>query len=162
MNKTKIVFAGSFDPITCGHKSIIDQCLLIFDEVYILISNNNKKKYYFDKDFRVNCIKDLYKKNQKVKVLNYEGLIANFCKENKIIFLARGLRNSNDLLYEQSMTEYNQHFYKDLRTIFFSAEKAFSFISSTGVREVLTLNESVQGLVPENVAKMIKQYKRKT
>jgi pantetheine-phosphate adenylyltransferase len=161
MTKRKIVFAGSFDPLTLGHKSIIDQCLQIFDEVYVLVSNNNKKSYLFDKKFRTDCIKELYKSDTRVKVVSFDGLVANFCKENKINFLARGLRNSNDLMYEQTMAEYNHHFYKQIKTIFFMSDKQISFISSTGVREIMDQGESVNGLVPMLVEKKIKNYKRK-
>jgi len=161
MKKRKIVFAGSFDPLTVGHVSIIDQCLEIFDEVYVLVSNNSKKSYFFDKEFRASCVKDLYKYNSRLKVLTYSGLIVNFCKENKINYLARGLRNCNDLMYEQTMADYNQHLYKRVKTIFFMTSKEILFVSSTGVREILTQGQSIKGLVPSRLERKITNYKGK-
>ena len=91
------LFPGSFDPFTKGHETIVLKALQIFDSIVIGIGTNTSKKCLFPIEKRIQHIEGIFKGNEKVSVIVYEGLTVNYCSENKIHHLIRGLRNS--LLY---------------------------------------------------------------
>ena len=92
----KAVITGSFDPITKGHEYLIRQAVEIFDEVFVAIGVNGEKKTMFSLEQRKKWISDTFDGCDKIKVLSYNGLTADFCKKNDIKFIVRGLRNTVD------------------------------------------------------------------
>lgn len=155
----KCVFAGSFDPFTNGHLSIVETASLIFEEVVILVSVNSSKKRHFNEEEMVLAIKKTLKKNglSNCKVLYYEGLIAKYCEDNNIKFMVRGLRNSMDFEYETNITLINKEINPNIKTIYFPTDNAA--ISSSMVRELLNANLQVDfaKYVPEDVKEIIKK-----
>ena len=92
------VFPGSFDPFTKGHEDVVNKALELFDEVVIAIGINSSKKYYFNIDKRVMHIQSLFE-NKKIKVLTYQKLTVDFCKDINAKFIVRGLRDNKDFEY---------------------------------------------------------------
>lgn len=148
----RAVFPGSFDPITLGHIDIIRRALAVFDEIIIAIGVNADKKYMFTLEERQRFIENAFKGESKVVVKTYSGLTAHFCKEVKAQFILRGLRNTADFNYEQSIAQTNASI-AGIETLFLVASPHVSNISSSIVRDVLRNNGDASSLVPSSVKK---------
>ncbi|MBP6334824.1 MAG: pantetheine-phosphate adenylyltransferase [Bacteroidia bacterium] len=145
------VFPGSFDPITRGHESIIHRCLSLFDEIVIGIGYNSNKHYYFSQDRREHFIQQTFQGEQKVKVMRYNGLTVDFCKEIGAQYILRGLRTSADYEFERAIAQMNRALAPQIDTIFVVADPALSHISSTIVRDILLYQGDVTKFIPEVV-----------
>jgi len=144
----KAIFPGSFDPFTKGHTNIVERSVLLFDEVIIGVGNNPQKKRYFPIEFMVEKIQSVFQHEPKVKVIIYEGLTADFAKKHDAHYLIRGLRNTTDFEYENSICQANKYLWNDLETIFLITNPQFASISSTIIREIHRFNGDVTELLP--------------
>lgn len=154
----KAIYAGSFDPYTNGHKSILKKACALFDEVHIVIGVNAAKKRKFAADLMKLAIKqDLADEGiNNCKVVIFDGIMALYCKENGINYMVRGLRNNMDYNYEENMAEVNKLINPELESIYLRAEE--KAISSSMVKELLFHNQDVTAFVPPAVMKMIENY----
>ncbi|QQX77043.1 MULTISPECIES: pantetheine-phosphate adenylyltransferase [Aequorivita] len=143
----RAVFPGTFDPITLGHVDIIKRALPLFDELIIAIGVNADKKTMFSLEERIQFIKNTFGDNSKIKVKSYTGLTANFCKNEKAQFIVRGLRNSIDFAYEQSIAQANAKV-NGVDSIFLICSPEFSHISSSIVRDIARHGGDYQDLIP--------------
>lgn len=146
----RALFPGSFDPITLGHYDIIKRGVKLFDEVIVAIGINSDKKYMFSLEERKQFIEDAFKDEPKVKVLTYEGLTVEFCKEIGVKYILRGLRNPADFEFEKAIAHTNRKL-SDIETVFLLTAAKTSFISSSIVREVIRYNGNYGILVPDSV-----------
>jgi len=146
----KALFPGSFDPLTLGHVDIINRGVALFDEVIVAIGINSEKNYMFSLEERKKFIEETFKNEQKVKVVTYEGLTVQFCKEIKVPFILRGLRNPADFEFEKAIAHTNRKLSK-IETVFLLTSAKTSFISSSIVRDVIRNNGNYTVLVPESV-----------
>ena len=149
MNMKKVLYPGSFDPITKGHMNIIDQASKMFDEIIIAVMKNvNKKEYFFDYEERVNIIKELYKDNPNIKVMTATGATVDIALENNCCGIIRGLRSLTDYNYEVEMQQFNKEISDNkVNTVCFFADKEYQFISSSLVKEVFYLNKDISKYV---------------
>lgn len=154
----RAIYAGSFDPFTNGHLDILKKGCKIFSEVHLVIGVNSNKKRTYDINKMKNAIeKTLEKENIKnCKVVIYDELIANYCKENNINFSIRGLRNSMDFDYEENISKINLFVNPSLETIYLRPSKNFEMISSSTIKELNKYGEDVCSLVPKDVYLVIK------
>tara|TARA_B000000565_G_scaffold251421_1_gene225094 strand:+ start:238 stop:690 length:453 start_codon:yes stop_codon:yes gene_type:complete len=144
------VFPGSFDPFTIGHESIVEKALTLFDLIYLAIGkNNDKKNFLYSVEERVIQISDLYKKNPKISVISYTGLTVDLCKSKKANFIIRGLRNSNDFIYENEISKTNKELNKNINTIYFDTDLYASHISSSIVRDIVKNGGDASKYLPE-------------
>ena len=150
--KNKAVFPGSFDPLTLGHVDIITRAIPLFNEIVIAIGTNSSKKYMYTLEQRINFIKKTFNNSPKVSVTSYKGLTIDFCKENKIDFILRGLRNPADFEFEKAIAHTNRKLSK-IETVFLLTSANTSYISSSIVRDILRHNGNVSTLVPKAVTK---------
>ena len=146
----RAVFPGSFDPITLGHVDIITRALPLFDDIIIAIGVNADKKYMFSLEDRIRFIETAFAKEATIKVKTYTGLTAHFCKAEKAQFILRGLRNSADLNYEQSIAQTN-YLMTGVESVFLIATPAVSNISSSIVRDVLRNGGDATLLLPPEI-----------
>ena len=146
----RALFPGSFDPITKGHEDIIMRGLNLFDEIVIGVGINSEKKYMFSSEKRINFIKNLFIKNNKISVTSYEGLTVNFCKTINANYILRGLRNPGDFEFEKAIAHTNRNL-SGIETIFLLTSVETSFISSGIVREIILNNGDYRSLVPNSV-----------
>lgn len=146
----RAIFPGSFDPITLGHCDIIRRGVTLFDELIIAIGVNADKKYMFPLEKRKQFIEEAFKGEPKIKVVTYEGLTVNFCKEINAQFILRGLRNPADFEFEKSIAHTNRKL-SEIETVFLLTSSGKSYISSSIVREVIRHNGDYTGLVPDSV-----------
>lgn len=146
----RALFPGSFDPITLGHYDIIKRGVKLFDEVIVAIGINSDKKYMFSLEERTKFIEEAFKDEPKVKVLTYHGLTVDFCKELRVKYILRGLRNPADFEFEKAIAHTNRKL-SNIETVFLLTAAKTSFISSSIVREVIRYNGNYRILVPDSV-----------
>ena len=145
------LFPGSFDPFTKGHMDIVTRGTALFDEVIIGIGINTAKQRYFPLDVMIPKIKEAFKDNPQVIILSYEGLTAEFAKKINARFLIRGLRNTTDFEYENTISQANKHQWKELETVFLITEPSQAFISSSIVRDLHKYGGDVQAFLPYSI-----------
>jgi len=143
----KAIFPGSFDPFTNGHKDIVDQALNVFDEIIIAVGKNSSKSYMFNLKERISFIKKSFETNSKITIESYSDLTINFCESQNINFLIRGLRNTNDFLFEKDTKDIQETF-SSIKTVYFISGKNFSYVSSTLVRDLIKFGGKYDHLLP--------------
>ncbi len=146
----RAVFPGSFDPLTLGHKDIIDRAIPLFDEIIIAIGTNSSKSYMFGLDQRKGFIEKTYENEPTVRVDTYKGLTIDYCKSVGSDFILRGLRNPADFEFEKAIAQTNRKLSK-IETVFLLTSADTSYISSSIVRDILFNKGDVSLLVPPAV-----------
>jgi pantetheine-phosphate adenylyltransferase len=129
------LFPGSFDPFTKGHEAVVLKALAVFDEIIIGVGINSKKQGYFTLESRVEHIRSLFADYPTVKVLTYQKLTVDFCKEIGATHIVRGLRDSKDFEYEKTIAHMN-HAISGIETLFFLTSQEHSAINSSIIREM--------------------------
>lgn len=142
------LFPGSFDPFTKGHEDIVRRGAKLFDELIVGVGYNTSKKRLFDVDVMVSNINKSFSDLDNVSVVSYDTLTAEFAKENNAKFLLRGLRNTTDFEYENSIAEANKHLNPDLETVFLITTPGLAHISSSIVRELYKFGKDINEFVP--------------
>jgi pantetheine-phosphate adenylyltransferase len=146
----RIIFPGSFDPITNGHDDILKRAIPLFDEILIAVGVNVDKSYMFSIKNRMEFINSVYKNENKIKIRSYEGLTVDFCKKNNISYILRGLRNPSDFEFEKTMAHLNNSM-SQIETIFLLTSLENSFISSSLVREIIKNGGDYSPFVPKSL-----------
>lgn len=142
------VYAGSFDPFTVGHANIVKRALGLVDELHIVIGANILKEPFLRLEQRLEAIKSLYRDEERVKVITYHGIIAEYAIEHSAI-LIRGIRNASDLAAEQVLADVNrEHF--GVETVCLFSEPRYSFISSSMIRELSAFGKDYSEYIPKN------------
>ena len=154
------VYPGTFDPITNGHLDLVARASLLFHEVVLAIAKSPNKNPAFDLAARVSLATEALKSHANVRVVGFDGLLADFVHEMRAGVVLRGLRAVSDFEYEFQMTMMNRHLKSNIETIFMMAGEAHFYTSSRLVKEVVTLGGDVEGLVPDVVLKRLKDKVR--
>lgn len=143
------LFPGSFDPFTKGHEDIVLRGLKLFDEIIIAIGYNSQKhNRYFELEFMKEKIEDCFKDIPEVSVLIYSELTAQLATKHKANFILRGLRNTTDFEYENSISQVNRDLNTDLETVFLITSAELAAVSSSIVREVHRYGGDVSKYLP--------------
>ena len=155
INIKMAMYAGSFDPFTNGHLSIVKTASGLFDLVFICIANNANKSRYTDIRVMKRAIEKTLEQEglTNCHVIICDTLIAKYCKDNNIEYLIRGLRNTSDYLYEENIAKINQEINPNLKTIYLRGDN--DVISSSMIRELLKYGESVSKYVPDEIAYLL-------
>lgn len=157
MSRRVAVYPGSFDPLTNGHIDIIKRAADLYDELYVAVLVNTSKDGFFTIEERVDLIQNEVKDLANVKVASFHGLLVDFCKENNIGVIIRGLRAVSDYEYEMQIAQMNRTLCKDVETIFMLTNTKYSFLSSSIVKEVAKFGGNIKEIVPEKVAQKLKE-----
>ncbi len=145
------VFPGSFDPFTKGHEDIVLRGLKIFDEIIVGIGHNTKKKRYFDVDLMAKLIRENFNNIPQIKVIVYDELTAKIAKENGANYILRGLRNTTDFEYENSISQVNRKLNKEIETVFLITSPKYAAINSSIIREIHKYGADISSFVPFSV-----------
>lgn len=156
----KALYSGSFDPMTNGHLDIITRAAKMFDHLVVGVIVNPNKKPLFSKEERVHMIEELTENLPNVTVECFEGLLADYVNENGFDAVVRGLRATTDFEYEIQMAQMNARlFNKGVESVFLMTSPEYSFISSSMIKEVVSLGGPVDGLIPDRIREeIIRKY----
>jgi len=151
------VCPGSFDPVTNGHVDIFERASAIFDEVVIGVFHNPNKKPMFTMEQRVELLKESTKHIKNIRVEAFSGLLNEYVKQQNANVIIRGLRATKDFEYEYQRALLMKKIDCEIETVFMMTSHEYSFISSSGIKELAKFNGNIKGLVPECVELKIKQ-----
>jgi pantetheine-phosphate adenylyltransferase len=153
------VCPGSYDPITNGHIDVITRASEIFDEVIVTVVNASvrKDRYLFKADERVDFIASATRHLPNVRVDTFDILIVDYARRVGAKAIVKGLRAISDFEYELEMNQLNRHLADDIESVYLMASSQYSFLSSSGVKEIATFGGDVSNLVPDEVARRLKE-----
>ena len=155
----KAICPGSFDPVTIGHIDIFERASTMFDELIVSVFvNPGKDRAMFSMEQRVAMIEKATKHIPNVKVTCFSGLLSDFCRQNEANFIVRGLRAFSDFENEFQRALLIKKIDPKLETVFMMTNAQYSCISSSGVRELVYFNGSLNGLIPKCIEEDIAAY----
>ena len=152
INMKKIaIYPGSFDPITNGHVDLIKRASKIFDEVIIAITQNANKSSFLSIEQRVGAVESSIKSLNNTRVLSFNSLLVDFARDHDAQIIIRGLRAVSDFEYEFQLSGMNKRLNSEIETLFMTPSEEFANISSSLVREILSLCGDISPFVPTQV-----------
>ncbi len=158
----RAVFAGSFDPVTTGHIDIVERAAAMFDELIVCICHNVQKEGCFPLDDRVQFLREAVAHVPNARVDVFSGLLTDYMKQQNARVVVRGLRSVKDFEYEENHAAMVRHLMPESDTIFLLTRPDLTFVSSSGVRELIRFRAPVEGIVPPAVERAIlKLYDKK-
>jgi pantetheine-phosphate adenylyltransferase len=149
-----VVYAGSFCPITNGHLNVIKRAAALCDKLLVAVSVNSAKKYAIPLKQRLALVKEAVKDIKNVEVYEVKGALVDFCAKHNATFILKSVRNAIDMQYEMDMAEINSDL-TGIETLYMTADKEYSAISSTYVRELVKLKKDITPYVPNALAQKI-------
>jgi len=152
----KAIYPGSFDPITNGHLDIIKRASNIFDKVIVVIAENSRKKSFFSIEEKKVMINKVVKDLKGIEVQSFDGLLIDCVRSNKANVILRGMRAISDFEYESQFALINKKMAPEIETIFMVTSTKYSYLNSSIVKEIASLNGCISDLVPAYVAKQLK------
>lgn len=152
----RVIYPGTFDPITNGHSDLIARAAQLFDEVIVGIASNPTKKPLFTLEERVAQSQSVVAAHKNVKVIGFSGLLADFARAHQANILLRGLRAVSDFEYEFQLANLNRHLNSKLESVFLTPSEQYSFLSSTIVKEVAMHHGDVSKFVAPEIEKALK------
>ena len=159
---TRVIYPGSFDPLTFGHIDVIERSVRLFDRVVVAIITNPAKQPLFTVEERREMIEEIIKKRfPGVEVDVFHGLLVDYAKQKKAQAIVRGIRAVIDYEYEFQMALMNRRLAPQIETVFMMPAEQYSYVSSRLVKEIVELGGSVKGLVPEAIERRLKKKLQK-
>jgi pantetheine-phosphate adenylyltransferase len=153
------VCPGSYDPITNGHLDVITRAAEIFDELVVAVVNASvrKDRYLFSAEERVRFVEQATTQLPNVRVDTFDILITDYARGVGASAIVKGLRAISDFEYELEMNQLNRYLAQDIESVYLMASPQYSFLSSSGVKEIATFGGNVSDLVPDEVARRLKE-----
>jgi pantetheine-phosphate adenylyltransferase len=153
------VCPGSYDPVTHGHVDVITRAALMFDELIVAVVNASMRKSHalFSADDRISFIEGATGHLPNVRVEPFSNLVVEFARDHGAKAIVKGLRAISDFEYELEMNQLNRQLAPDVESVYLMASPQYSFLSSSGVKEIATFGGDVSDLVPEPVAQRLKE-----
>lgn len=155
----KVIYPGTFDPITRGHEDVVRRAAGLFGEVVIAVAAS-RTATLFTLEERVNMAKEIFADQPNVKVEGFDGLLMNFVREHHARVVLRGLRAVSDFEYEFQMAGMNRSLHPDVETLFLTPAEQYTFISASMVREIARFGGDVRKFVSPSVAKKLMDKKK--
>lgn len=153
-NSNLAIYPGTFDPVTNGHMSLIERACHLFDEVVVAVAVSTTKRTMFSDDERVKLMKSACQtldESEQIRVLSFDGLLADLVKKEKASAIIRGLRALSDFEYEFQMALMNRKLAREVETVFLMPALSWVYLSSSIVKDVAANGGDVSDLVPEAV-----------
>jgi len=153
------VCPGSYDPVTCGHLDIIHRAAAVFGTVIVAVVNHpvRKAKTLFDAEERVELLEAELTELANVQVKTFDTLVVEFAREQSASAIVKGLRAISDFEYEFEMNQLNRKMAPDIESIYMYSSPQFTFLSSSGVKELAMFGGDLSGLVPDAVARRLEE-----
>jgi pantetheine-phosphate adenylyltransferase len=156
-NEITAVYPGSFDPPTNGHLDIITRASGLFPKIVVAVTQNHNKKHMFSLQERVDLLREASKKLKNAEIVSFSGLLANYLEKKHSFVVIRGLRALSDFEYEFQMALMNRKLNSQIETVFLMPDQAYTFLSSSMVKEIAALGGKTEDFVPECVEKKLKE-----
>jgi pantetheine-phosphate adenylyltransferase len=153
----KVVYPGSFDPISYGHIDLARRGLRIFGELTVAVAHNEAKSPLFTMDERVEMVREVFKDTPGVTVDSYDGMTVDYVRSIGSHVILRGIRTVSDFEYEFQMALTNRHFADDVEMMFMMTNSQYAFLSSHFIKEAVTLGADASAFVPPHVEERMKQ-----
>jgi len=150
MNRIAL-FPGSFDPFTAGHLNILTRALTMFDEVVVAVGINQDKKGFYNMDQRMDIIRQATRNLKGVRVIKYDNLTIDTCRELGINHIVRGVRNMLDFENERAIADMNRRMEPSIETIIIPTAQEFAHISSSAVRDIIRHKGDTSQFLPEGI-----------
>jgi pantetheine-phosphate adenylyltransferase len=162
-NKGTAICPGTYDPVTLGHIDIIERTSNVFEQVIVAVVNQpvRKKKTVFTAEQRVEFIRNEVAKLGNVEVKAFDTLLVDFAREHGAKAIVKGLRAISDFEYEFEMNQLNRKMAPDIESIYMFSSPQFTFLSSSGVKELAMFGGDLSGLVPESVLPRLEEALRR-
>jgi pantetheine-phosphate adenylyltransferase len=151
------IYPGSFDPFTKGHQNIIERGVRVFGQIVVAVAHNTSKKTIFTLEERVELLNEIFRGREDVKVDYFEGLLVDYAKKMGTNVVLRGMRTVSDFEYELQMALANKTLSPELETVFMVTDSVYSHISSSVIREVVSLGGSAVHMVPQIVETKLRE-----
>ena len=158
---TSLLFHGSFDPFTRGHRDIARRASKICDKLYVVVMNNSKKNYLFSLDERVKMAKEVLNEYENIEVLGSDGLLVDIFKDLGCNAVVRGIRSESDFRFEAEMALANRMLYSGYDVTLLPCRDDLSLISSSIVKEVGSYGGDISGMVPAQIVETVNERLRK-
>jgi pantetheine-phosphate adenylyltransferase len=156
-NRRKAVYAGTFDPLTCGHEDIVRRAVNLFDDVIVAIAASHAKRPFFTLDERMEMACEVLAHYPHVEVCCFDGLLMDFLQARGANIILRGLRAMSDFEYEFQMAGMNRNLYPEVETLFLTPSEKYTFVSASMVREVALFGGDASKFVSPSVNERLKQ-----
>lgn len=153
----RVIYPGSFDPITNGHLDVINRAATLFDEVIVAVALNEQKQSLFPAEERVALIHEVSATMPNIRIARFDGLLMDFARKEQATAVVRGLRAVSDFEFEFQMALMNRKLEPQIETIFLMPAEKYTYLSSRIVKEIARLGGDVSSFVPVSVAKALRE-----
>lgn len=156
----KVIYAGSFDPVTKGHLDIIYRARQIFGHVIVAVLNNKSKAGLFSVEERLDLLREVLKDQENIEIDSFEGLLVDYAKEKECNVIVRGLRSASDYENEYMLAMANKNYGSGIETVFLLSSNDYLFVSSSLAKEVAAFDGDTSMFVPDVVGLALKEKLR--
>jgi pantetheine-phosphate adenylyltransferase len=153
----KVVYPGSFDPISYGHIDLVRRGLKVFSELTVAVAHNEGKSALFTTEERVEMVREVLKDTPKLRIDSYDGMTVDYVRSAGASMILRGIRTISDFEYEFQMALTNRHFADDVEMVFMMTSNEYAFLSSHFIKEIVALGGDVSAFVPPFVEQRLRE-----
>ncbi|WP_221075325.1 MULTISPECIES: pantetheine-phosphate adenylyltransferase [Agarivorans] len=154
---TRVIYPGTFDPVTNGHSDLIQRAARMFDTVIVAVAASPSKQPLFSLEERVKLLEQTISANTNIEVIGFTGLLVDLAKQQNANVLLRGLRTGSDFEYEMQLADMNRQLDPNLESVFLTPGEGVSFISSTLIKEVAKHGGEIERFVAPHVAQAVSE-----
>ena len=154
---SRVVYAGTFDPVTYGHLDTMDRALAIFDRMTVAVARSETKAPLFSLEDRVEMVRGAIRDPSRTEVEGFDGLLVDYIRHKKTCVVLRGLRAYSDFEHEFQLALTNRKLYEGIRTIFMMPSEEYVHVSSSMVKEIASVGGDVSRFVPEGVVAYLRK-----
>ena len=152
---------GTYDPITEGHRDVINRCAMVFDKVIVAVSKSYRKKPAYPLAQRIEFAKRVFKDTGNIEVISFDGLLIDVAAKLNVNVIVKGLRAISDFEYEFQMAQINKKLNPEIETMFLMTNQRYAYLSSSVVKEVASFNGCISGLVPKEIeSEIVERFKK--